>query len=175
MSDKADTSLHHDPAEPLNAAETQAIADRMRIRSYSSLIGAIVTLVALIAFVIAAVILLSREDRGTQLTAQTNCARNYGSILNKPVTLRDNLTSQVAALVGDGQGIFGKAILNLENGIQPAPDVIVAFQQNQTALEQKTVELDKAISVVRAEPTVAFATVHGFTFAGTHHPACPGE
>jgi hypothetical protein len=170
----SDSSLHHDPNLPVNAVEMQAIADRTRWRSYSSLIGAATSIVAMLAFVIVGILFLNSANKGNTLDESTNCARQYSSILGGPVTIRDNLTSQVAALVGDGQGIFGTALLNVENGISPSPAVIAAFQANASALAAKTVELNAAIAVVKKLPTTAEATTHGFTFAGHHYPACPG-
>lgn len=157
----------------VNPNELQAIADRSRIRAYSALIGPAVTLVAMIAFVIVAILFLGSSNKNNAISESTNCARSYSSILGKPVTLRDNLTSEIASLVGEGQGIFGTALLNLENGIQPSPAVISAFEANGAKLQATTMKLDKAIAVVKAEPTNAHATIHGFTLDGHHYPACP--
>jgi hypothetical protein len=182
MSDSSHSHERHDAAvarngldaPPLSAPEFQAIAERTRIRSYASLIGAVATVFAMLGFVIVGVLFLNKANQENLLQASTNCARKYSSILSGPVTLRDNLTSQVAALVGQGQGIFDNALLaDLQNGAPPTPAAISAFAANRTALATTTNSLNQAIAVVKKEPTNAEATTKGFTFAGVHHPACP--
>jgi hypothetical protein len=174
MSDSSASARNAIDAPPLTAQEFQGIADRTRARSWASLLGAASTLVAVLAFVIVGVLFLNKADEGNRLQESTNCARSYSSILNKPVTLRDDLTSQVAALVGQGQGIFDNSLLSdLQTGAPPTAAAITAFAANRTALAGTTVKLNAAIAVVKSLPTNAEATTHGFTFQGKHYPACP--
>jgi hypothetical protein len=156
----------------LGPAEMQAIADRSRFRAYSSLIGAAVSIVSMIAFVVIALVLLGTGQHGNELSEQSSCITKYTSILKGPNNARSNLSAEVSALTGGLDSQLGTALLDDVAG-QPIPAATVArFSAIRTELATKSDELNRAIAKVNAEPSLTSATTNGFTFEGTHYPAC---
>lgn len=162
--------------EPLlTDSELQAIAVRQSFRNRLALMASVIQVVATVGFVLIAIILLSSSSQQKAFSQRSDCKTSYSSILTKPVTNRDDLQAEVSALSGNLQSQLGAALLSITTGPngRVSQSVVDAFATTKSALDAKRAELEISISNVKALPSLATASNHGFTLNNIHYPACP--
>lgn len=159
--------------QPLTDTELQLIVNREKFRNRLALLAGGIQVIAIVAFVIISVVLLSSVGQQKALSNRQDCKTLYNSILAKPVTDRDDLQAQVSALNGSVESQLGESLLDIEHGGKISQPVIDAFSVTKDALDVKRVELEASIIKVQSLPSIATASNHGFTFNNIHYPACP--
>jgi TolA-binding protein len=169
--EKGSTPL--EPSSPLTTGELQAIAHRQVIRNWLALAAVSIATVALVAFVVISLFLLGNSNKQQALSDRSDCKTNYQSVLQGPVTQRDNLEAQVSDLNGNLQSQLGFALIQGQSGNKPTQAQVTAFVSTESQLNAKITQLEGAIAKVKTLPTLSRATMHGFTLDGKHYPACP--
>lgn len=152
---------------PITPEQFHEMASQLRYRKIVALFGSAALIILLIGAWFVAQHVLSSN-------ARQDCKTQYNSILQGPVTARDNLSAQISSTDGSLNSQLGAALLEAQTGQSITAAQVVQYAQTKTTLDHERSQLAMAIISVKKEPSLNTASTKGFVWHGHHYSACPG-